>query len=916
MPSGEQFVAESAFDRTQRVRPRPQREEGSESSETPPPRQDLDSGLIDVGQSTPSPSPFPRAGDKVLHFELVEEIGRGSFARVFLARQESLANRLVVLKLTTLPTDEPQNLARLRHTNVVPIYSVHADGPLQVLCMPYLGRVTLAQILATPPAHGPRSGRELFDAVLGIAAAHGPSPALADVIATLGRLSPVEACLWFVGQLAAGLGHAHAHHLLHRDLKPANVLLTDDGVPMLLDFNVSCESARGSGGGTVGGTLPYMAPEHLRAFLDPQVPLDERSDLYSLGVILYELLTDRLPYPLPDGPTSDAVIRAMIAQHGDPPPPPSRYNAAISPAVDEIVLKLLAPDPRDRYTSATEAREDLTRQLSHRPLKFARNTSLRERLGKWRRRNPALTVAGLVFALLVLPASLVVVRQVDAEARAARLQTAAAEGVYATTAADVRAAETLLGSRSDAQSREQGLSLATAALARYGIGDDPDWESRADFALLDGPRRASLKVAFGELLILMSRVEATAPGGVTAAVRWNQLAEEMYGDDDRPAVLARHREEFALRQAGKAVPVFVAPRPTQVRDTDLYFDGLDLAAADRFDKALPLLSQFCDRNPPHFLAWFARGVCHDALNQPADAQTAFAVCVALRPESPAVYANRGLARLRLRRYAAAEADLTRALELKPGWLPALLNRGLAREKLLQFNAAEQDFTAALAASGAPTRIFFLRSRVRRAAGNIPGADADKVEGTAREPNDALSWAARGLARLAAKEPAQALADFDAALAISPGMRDALLNKAVILADHQHREADAIPVLDQLLSLYPDQVDARCSRGVYHARLGHAAEARRDADDALKADATGYRLFQVAGLYAQLSKAEGTDKAKDLALGYLARAIQAGFADSNLLESDTDLDPVRKDPRFAQTMAAAKEIKRLGQPATK
>src|SRR4029079_17314617 len=115
--------------------------------------------------------------------------------------------------------------------------------------------------------------------------------------ATLKRLeglSYVESVVWLGGCLADGLAHAHERGVLHRDLKPANVLLTDEGQPMLLDFNLA-EDARagGPGAAAVGGTLGYMAPEHLEAYRGSPRAVDARSDLYSLGVILFELLTGR-----------------------------------------------------------------------------------------------------------------------------------------------------------------------------------------------------------------------------------------------------------------------------------------------------------------------------------------------------------------------------------------------------------------------------------------------------------------------------------------------------------------------------------------------------------------------------------------------------------------------------------------------
>src|SRR5207302_3856080 len=119
------------------------------------------------------------------------------------------------------------------------------------------------------------------------------------------------------------------------------------------------------------------------------------------------------------------------------------------------------------------------------------------------------------------------------------------------------------------------------------------------------------------------------------------------------------------------------------------------------------------------------------------------------------------------------------------------------------------------------------------AGDRAGYTVDRAEGMRREPADALSYRTRGTWRMEAGANEAAIADFDAALRIYPLDRDALLNKGIVLADHLRREADAIPVFDRLLELVPEHVDARCSRGVYHARLGHAAEARRDAADALR-----------------------------------------------------------------------------------
>src|SRR5206468_1741103 len=129
------------------------------------------------------------------------------------------------------------------------------------------------------------------------------------ILQMLQGLSFVQAVLWLASRLADGLAHAHERGILHRDLKPANILLTDEGQPMLLDFNLAEDTKRRptASAALLGGTLPYMAPEQLRALQGGHRPLDGRSDLYALGVILFELLTGRHPFRFRSGPPRDVL---------------------------------------------------------------------------------------------------------------------------------------------------------------------------------------------------------------------------------------------------------------------------------------------------------------------------------------------------------------------------------------------------------------------------------------------------------------------------------------------------------------------------------------------------------------------------------------------------------------------------------
>ena len=194
---------------------------------------------------------MPQTGSEFLGFHLLAELGSGAFGRVYLSRQEELADRLVVVKIVPPLFGESRTLARLQHPNIVPIYSVHQTDGFQAVCMPFLGRTTLADILKDIRALRavPHSGKYLIDRIRarsGDASAASPTrPGEAarrvptGTFAPLGNLTFVEAILWLAVRLANALAHAHSQGIVHRDLKPANILLTDDGRPMLLDFNLS-----------------------------------------------------------------------------------------------------------------------------------------------------------------------------------------------------------------------------------------------------------------------------------------------------------------------------------------------------------------------------------------------------------------------------------------------------------------------------------------------------------------------------------------------------------------------------------------------------------------------------------------------------------------------------------------------------
>jgi eukaryotic-like serine/threonine-protein kinase len=874
-----------------------------------------------------NPGQMPKPGQRFLHFDLVRELGRGVFGRVFLARQADLAERLVALKVTPELDGEPQLLARLQHTNIVPIHAVYQAGALQAICMPYFGSVTLARVIADlgrRPGQLPQTGRgllsTLFETRLDGAAPTHTDVATSDppseeppALTALAQMSQVDAALWIAARLADGLAHAHDRGILHCDLKPANVLIADDGQPMLLDFNVAADrkSLAAQKSLRLGGTLPYMAPEYLNLVHNDTGELTPRSDLFSLGIVLYELLTGTDPYPAPADEAQNPVA-AYLALHSKLPEPPSRKNPAVTPAVDAIVKKLLEPDPGRRYADAAQVREDLDRQLSNRPLLHAKDPSVRERARKWRRRNPRLT-AGLAVALaaivfLILPATAVAIRSEQLAAR--RHEVARAEAVLAHQEAvrELKTAQILLTTRTlDPALVKEGFDRGQAVLDRYGIETDSHWADRSRVTLLSADQQQTLRHELGGMLLMLARVElARKPAGAAeaaeAALKWNRLAEQCYPADARPRLLARQRAALLKVVPGQA-ELLAEPPAVPLDD---YFDALDAATAGDPNKALAKVVSFTDNRPDHFMAWYLRGQCHEAVAQYTDAAAAFTVCVNLWPDFPMAHFNRGLMRLRQGRPADAEGDFTRALDRKPNWTEALFNRAIARQHQGNYKGAEADLTAVLARPDGPTRAYFFRAKVRELLGDKDGAAADLTEGKKLEPRDVLSWIVRGTSRYKT-DPAGAVADYEAALAVHPRSADALQSKAAVLADQLNRPNDAVDALDRLLELYPHHTEGRAARAVYAARTGDAKRVLPDIDRVLKEEPTSYRHFQMAGAYAQLSKADPTGKYRQQALVELSKAFRGGFERFDKVANDKDLDPVRTEAEFKDLVEHAKKL---------
>src|SRR6266851_416273 len=334
----------------------------------------------------------PISGRTLGHYRLLERIGEGGMGVVYRAYDEHL-QREIALKLlpASIVRDESARrrfrkealtLARLNHPNIETLHGFEADGDVDFLVMEYVPGITLASRLA----RGPLRESELLEYAI---------------------------------QLASALEEAHKQCVIHRDLKPSNILINPNGQLKILDFGLARllsagdDSDTDTGNLTVAGTLPYVSPEELSG----SPTLDSRSDLYSCGVVLYEMATGRRPH----NETSVGALLAAIL-HREPAAARS-LNPAISPELETIIRKAMDKDPALRYQSAREFKVDLQRLVSGRKLESwpaPARTTVRKRwltplsivllvlaVGlelvtlRWRAaRSPALPVAPRVVAVL------------------------------------------------------------------------------------------------------------------------------------------------------------------------------------------------------------------------------------------------------------------------------------------------------------------------------------------------------------------------------------------------------------------------------------------------------------------------------------------------------------------------------------
>jgi tetratricopeptide (TPR) repeat protein/TolB-like protein/predicted Ser/Thr protein kinase len=869
-----------------------------------------------------------QSGARLGPYEIVALLGRGGMGEVYRAIDTRVARVVAVKVLPSDAAEQPERrqrfereakaVARLNHPHICTLYDVGSQDDVEFLVMEYLDGETLSARLARGPL-------------------------------------PLDEALKHAASLAQALARAHREGIIHRDIKPSNVMLTEAGVK-LLDFGLAKlrDPSTGSGHsavirhsplddqstgapispeGTLVGTIAYMSPEQLEGRA-----VDARTDIYALGLIVYEMITGQRAFVKG---SQAGLIAAILTED---PPPMTVLQPRTPPEVERIIFTALAKDPNKRWQDAG----DLARQLawvatgSHtttvnagtrapavawRAWTLAAAAIIVAAVGTtglvWRARNPSSAIGdphAPIRSLVILPC----LANGDAGAQAY------CNGLTDTLSAKLTPLAVSRGLQltSTLEVRQRGVDDAAKARREFG----------ATLILEGGILRAGDTLRVNYVLVDAATLRQIDAFSVTAA------SGDPFALQDRVATWATG--VLAMRLNAEERQTITASGTRAPGALDLYLEGrgyaLDFqkpgnieAAIDRFSRAIELDSRFALAQAGLGGAlWLKYEASHDAALVP-QSRAACVQALALDPASAAPHiclgavahgtgkfdeavrefqlaldreptsdeAYLGLARAQARTGSAdaAEATYQRALALRPQYWAAHVWLGTYYREHARYAEAVEQYQRALVLTPDNARIYYILGGLYGSIGRYDEAIAACRKSAELQPtwNAYSNW---GMTLFRMRRFEEAVTRLEAARQIGPDtyLLVGNLARATVYAGRRQEGMmlfrAAAALAEQTLAVNPGDIDARASVATYYAKLGDRAHAIANLA-ALPVDLADPHVL----LFGAVAFADLNDR--PAAFEWLDRAARHGLA-ANELEEWIDLDPLKNDPRFAALSAKA------------
>jgi tetratricopeptide (TPR) repeat protein len=779
-------------------------------------------------------------------FRLLREVGRGGMGVVYEAEQLSLGRRVALKVLPFAATMDPRHLQRfhnearaaacLHHTNIVPVFGVGREQGVHFYAMQLIEGQTLAAVIAELRRGQGKKALPPEDAAT---SPHVPGAAAASTVAragltTAGAIRSAEffrAVARLGVQAAEALDYAHQMGVVHRDIKPGNLMVDGRGDVWVTDFGLA-QLQQGEASltltGDLIGTLRYMSPEQALA---KRVPIDHRTDVYSLGATVYELLTLR---PVFCGDDRQELLRQIAFEE---PIRPRKLNRSIPAELETIVLKALEKRPQDRYATAQELADDLRRWLEDRPIQ-ARRPSLVVRARKWARRHKA--------AVWAAAAVLLVTVMVVGGAGLWQLQQRFAAGRQAEVALDDS-----YRLQKEGKCREALVSIRRA---------ESLWKGRLLSAALE--RRVRRRQTDLEMIARLEEIRLRESAAVKDQLFFDKRgsdhayhkAFQEYGID----VLGLDRGEAAehIRATGIAAELAAALqlwasacRSTRPRGDDRWKALLEIARAADPDRWRNTLRDALERKD------------RQALTELASAEEASKL-------PPATVVQLGDALKATGAHDEAVALLRKARRQHPTdfWINHQLASTLSEMQPPQLEEAIRYYTAAVAlrADSPGLHLNLARAFVRNGDWDAGGAAAK--EAIRLYPGYGMAHNLLGLALAEKGKVKEAIAEYELAIRLMPDFADAYSNLGVALA-RRGKLGKALDAHHKAIRIHPDDSEL-------HGNLGNTLKLQGKLDKAIAAYKKAIRLQRNNALaHCMLSSALFEKGEYDKALAAARKAIR-------------------------------------------